>query len=72
MTVLLSTIKDNGVEVNISELLGQEREDTERMALKGKRKNERKKKKETVSESRSPTFYKHAQSKAEFCSRTNQ
>lgn len=44
MTVLLSTIKDNGVEVNISELLGQEREDTERMALKGKRKNERKKK----------------------------
>jgi len=27
MTVLLSTIKDNGVEVNISELLGQERDE---------------------------------------------
>lgn len=27
MTVLLSTIKDNGMEVNISELLGQEREE---------------------------------------------
>lgn len=27
MAVLLSTIKDNGMEVNISELLGQEREE---------------------------------------------